>query len=32
VLQLYVKGKFVGGADVLDEMVQSGEIKELFKK
>ena len=32
VLQLYVKGEFVGGADVLDEMVQSGEIKELFKK
>jgi len=30
--QLYVKGEFVGGADVLDEMVQSGEIKDLFKK
>lgn len=31
VLQVYVKGEFVGGADVLDEMVQSGELKELFK-
>jgi glutaredoxin-related protein len=31
-MQLYVKGEFVGGADVLDEMVQSGEIKDLFKK
>ncbi|KAG0613350.1 hypothetical protein M758_6G096500 [Ceratodon purpureus] len=29
--QLYVKGEFVGGADVLDEMVLSGEIKDLFK-
>eukprot|EP00897_Mesotaenium_endlicherianum_P006428 jgi/Mesen1/5813/ME000293S04967 len=28
--QLYVKGEFVGGADVLDEMVESGEIKALF--
>jgi len=25
-----VKGEFVGGADVLDEMVQSGEIKQLL--
>lgn len=31
VLQVYVKGEFVGGADVLDEMVQSGELKELLK-
>lgn len=29
-LQVYVKGEFVGGADVLDEMVQSGEIKQLL--
>jgi Grx4 family monothiol glutaredoxin len=29
--QVYVKGEFVGGADVLDEMVQSGELKELLK-
>ncbi|CAK9222616.1 unnamed protein product [Sphagnum troendelagicum] len=28
--QVYVKGEFVGGADVLDEMVQSGEIKQLL--
>lgn len=30
--QLYVKGEFVGGADILDEMVQTGEIKELFAR
>ncbi|BFI25074.1 hypothetical protein AXG93_773s1130 [Marchantia polymorpha subsp. ruderalis] len=30
--QVYVKGEFVGGADILDEMVQSGEIKSLFQK
>jgi glutaredoxin-related protein len=29
-LQVYVKGEFVGGADVLDEMVQTGEIKQLL--
>lgn len=28
--QLFVKGEFLGGADVLEDMVQSGQIKELF--
>lgn len=28
--QLYVKGEFVGGADIVKEMYQSGELKELF--
>lgn len=30
--QVYVNGEFVGGADVLEEMVTSGEIKGLLKK
>ncbi|KAL2634261.1 hypothetical protein R1flu_005740 [Riccia fluitans] len=30
--QIYVKGEFVGGADILDEMAPSGEIKTLFQK
>jgi len=29
--QLYVKGEFIGGADILDEMHQSGELETLFK-
>ncbi len=29
--QLYVKGEFIGGADIVKEMMQSGELKELFK-
>ncbi len=29
--QLYFKGKLIGGNDVLMEMHQSGELKELFK-
>lgn len=29
--QLYVKGDFIGGADIVKEMLQSGELKELFK-
>jgi len=29
--QLYVKGEFIGGADIIKEMMQSGELKELFK-
>lgn len=29
--QLYVKGEFVGGADIVREMFQSGELKTLFK-
>ena len=30
--QLYVKGEFVGGSDILMEMFQSGELAELLKK
>jgi monothiol glutaredoxin len=29
--QLYVKGEFIGGADIVREMYQSGELQELFK-
>jgi monothiol glutaredoxin len=29
--QLYVKGEFVGGCDIIKEMFQSGELQELFK-
>lgn len=28
--QLYVQGKFIGGADIVKEMYESGEIKDLF--
>jgi monothiol glutaredoxin len=28
--QLYVKGEFVGGADIMREMYESGELKGLF--
>jgi monothiol glutaredoxin len=28
--QLYVKGEFVGGSDIMMEMYQSGELKQLF--
>ena len=28
--QLYVKGEFVGGADIMYEMFQSGELKQLM--
>ena len=28
--QLYVKGEFVGGSDIVREMFQSGELKTLF--
>lgn len=30
--QLYVKGEFVGGCDIVKEMFQSGELQELLKK
>jgi len=30
--QLYVKGEFVGGSDIMLEMFQSGELTELLKK
>jgi monothiol glutaredoxin len=28
--QLYVKGEFVGGSDIMCEMVQEGELQKLF--
>ncbi|MEO6975207.1 MAG: Grx4 family monothiol glutaredoxin [Gallionella sp.] len=28
--QLYIKGEFVGGSDIMIEMYQSGELKELL--
>ena len=28
--QLYVKGEFVGGCDIIKEMFQSGELKTLL--
>jgi len=30
--QLYVKGEFVGGCDIIREMFQSGELKSLFEE
>jgi monothiol glutaredoxin len=30
--QLYVKGEFVGGCDIVTEMFQSGELEELMKE
>ena len=30
--QLYVKGEFVGGCDIIVEMTLSGELDELFEK
>jgi monothiol glutaredoxin len=29
--QLYVKGEFVGGCDIIREMYESGELQEYFK-
>jgi monothiol glutaredoxin len=29
--QLYVKGEFIGGSDILTEMHQSGELQTLLK-
>lgn len=28
--QLYIKGEFVGGSDIMSEMYQSGELKQLL--
>jgi monothiol glutaredoxin len=28
--QLYVKGEFIGGADIVKEMYQAGELQQLF--
>jgi monothiol glutaredoxin len=30
--QLYVKGEFVGGCDIVREMAQAGELQQLFDK
>lgn len=30
--QLYVKGEFVGGCDIVREMHESGELKKLFEE
>ncbi len=30
--QLYVKGEFVGGCDIVREMAESGELEDLFKE
>ena len=30
--QLYVGGEFVGGSDIMMEMYESGELKQLFEK
>ncbi len=30
--QLYVKGEFVGGADIISEMFQSGDLQTLFNE
>ena len=30
--QLYVKGEFVGGADIVTEMFQSGDLQTLFEE
>jgi monothiol glutaredoxin len=29
--QLYINGEFVGGSDIMTEMYQSGELKNLLK-
>ena len=29
--QLYVKGEFVGGCDIVKEMFEAGELQQLFK-
>lgn len=29
--QLYIKGEFIGGCDIVKEMFQSGELQELLK-
>jgi monothiol glutaredoxin len=29
--QLYIKGEFVGGCDIIKEMFENGELKELLK-
>jgi len=29
--QLYVKGEFIGGCDIVREMAQNGELQQIFK-
>ena len=31
-LQLYINGEFVGGADIIEEMNTKGELKELLSQ
>src|SRR3954462_3025565 len=30
--QLYVKGEFIGGCDIVREMAESGELQDVFKQ
>ena len=30
--QLYIKGEFIGGSDIMAEMFEAGELQELLKK
>ncbi len=30
--QLYIKGNFIGGSDIMTEMYESGELQELLKE
>ena len=30
--QLYVKGEFIGGCDIIKEMFESGELKKVFEE
>ena len=30
--QLYIKGEFVGGCDIMKEMAQSGELQQMLKE
>lgn len=30
--QLYIKGEFIGGCDIVKEMFQSGELQEILEK
>ena len=30
--QLYIKGEFIGGCDIIKEMFESGELQELLKE
>ena len=29
--QIYVKGEFIGGCDIVKEMYENGELKKIFK-